>query len=426
MKKLTKRIVAVIAATATLTAFSGGVFAETIVYDNFNNYTATTTTDYNTYTADTSIKFPNSPWGYRFESYGGETDGYGLTRFFKAFIGDSAYPACDDGALVLGVNYGRDTRAYRLFNTPELSEEEKLVIEIDVTAYNPDNNPFNGGDGFLKLLYDSAEGVDDKIPTNDTELASLNTRSSWNTSLDGLQYYDYESGAYADMAHNWAGFGAQYKSITYKYVINSDGTYDLYLKINAPNDESDYPETRNIFIKAVSGGKLNKMNGEVKLPNKVLLTSKIYCEYELEKDLFNYVQADNFKVYTVESSEAVSKPVIFDQYGNVADSADIVSGAKLTATAVVNSNAANVPVTIISAIYDSEGYLKKAYIGDDTTYNKVTSDVADASNYNVVNIDFTLPADVEAGDYVKAYVWDGIDTMIPYSVSSNSVTAAAN
>jgi hypothetical protein len=186
-------------------------------------------------------------------------------------------------------------------------------------------------------------------------------------------------------------------STTTQTAIGTGGTAGYWTNWNASNStirlvlDRD-ANTLDMYRKV--GGAFEKMNN----------TPATVPAGNIDRVRFNHygsserIEISNVKIYTL-GATAVPQATIVN--------ADGTSISTLTANSMVKAAvpvSANGDLTVILALFDSSNKL----IGMSSTQASVLDD------YDLIETKYTLPNNVN-GCYIKAFVWDSIDGMIPYN-----------
>lgn len=339
------------------------------------------------------------------------------------------YPAAKDGMFSVDSNNAWHTSIIdKRFDISSVDPnvDKYLVIEYTMNSYYKDENGnktmYPLANDFITLQncdYSSDAEVTTTLFTLGLSLSDIGygatTYKFYTKDKDGNKV----GGADNQVFGFWEGTGAGSPSEPnenrlyspndrkYRMIINtSDYSYDFQLS-NYDNtawtsivNGIDSEKTKNMKNSTIGGYKLLAD----KLPNKITLANQIMTDR-------NYIDIDDFKIYTLRDNEELSKPEIFDVYGNKLET--IPAGGKFNMCSSFNNTTSSPKnLSMIMAAYDRDEYF--------TDYSEQQAVIA-AADTGVAAAAFTAPTDAAK---VGLYTWSDLENMIPYSIGTEAAITA--
>ena len=179
----------------------------------------------------------------------------------------------------------------------------------------------------------------------------------------------------------------------------------------------DYLDGTFDFYKASTAGSYRKLNkayisfkaADGTMPKLKYIAFSAYngqASFDAETQVDLYV-LDNFNVYTIPSGKTVSDIGVFDS--NDAAITEAAAGQRIKVAVGAGAYESEAPVTVVAALFGADGTFKGvSHQTDYMTYMQLI----DSYLFNCMN--YTVPENAQAGDYVKLMAWDDINSITPY------------
>lgn len=299
---------------------------------------------------------------YSFTDYG-YNFGAGIKALTAANLTCSVLSLTDEG-LAHYANADAYPNYIQRFSTPQSGE--RLVLEFDYIGRDKSGNIggfYGQGTSFIRLF-----------DASNNKMMQITAQTN-GAVVDNLTGTTHLSGGVSA----WSGMNGP---VGFKVVVDGDdNSYTLWSNM------------RNMGWTSISTGTLSA--APVRFESCMRPTN-------------GYIAIDNFKAYTIKKTETVTVPDFVDYATGREATAAAANADIITATAVNGA----VSGTLITAFYDA----------DDRFVDCVQGAVdAEAGFPQLVTSKASLPSDASADWNVKAFLWDGIDTMVPLTTECGSI-----